>query len=447
MPMAAPPGARASRFAASSSMGQRTPSGEPLEPRGRRAGTRGPRAAAAARSRRSAGSRWPGRPPARCRRPPAARPARPRRRSAAVPGASRPRGCSASSSAPDRSAGAIGARAASRAGTRPPAIAASDAEGGVAGGRRRGQQQARLEGPEVAATQVAAERRRARRARCAMPSRIPSALPTTPIVAASATQQPLQFAGRHAGRPQVRELRPARQRRLHLQREHQEAAGEQRDQGEHVEVHPVGAGEGGEACLTGVGAGDASRRPAAGGPSPATPRSRRAAAAGRCASARPSRSSRHWAKPRSITPSRRPGPRAGQAAAHRQVHAPVAGLHLELVAGPHAEALQRRGREEDAVGEQGEARRRSPPSSSAGGPDGEIRQQAGRDPAGPQRVHAKNRAAGHRCRSPARRWRARGWPAPRRDARRRGRTAARRSRCADPRWPHPPRRSPPGAPR
>jgi hypothetical protein len=65
----------------------------------------------------------------------------------------------------------------------------------------------------------------------------------------------------------------------------------------------------------------------------------------------------------------------------------VAGLHLDLAAGLHAEALQRGGREEDAVGEQGEA---GPGLAAVGGrrPGGEIRQEAGRHPAGPQRVDA-----------------------------------------------------------
>ena len=54
-------------------------------------------------------------------------------------------------------------------------------------------------------------------------------------------EQTLQFACRHSADAQERQLGAPRDHRLRLQREHEEGAGEERDQCKHVEVDPVRA--------------------------------------------------------------------------------------------------------------------------------------------------------------------------------------------------------------
>ncbi len=166
--------------------------------------------------------------------------------------------------------------------------------------------------------------------------------------------QPRELAGGDAGRPQVRQLRPLGQRCLRLQREDQEAAGQQRDQRQHIQVHPVGTAQVGKARGRGIrsrdhdagrqrqplvevrhgGAGREAQRDPREAPEPTKAPLREAQVhhAQQCA-----------------------GFRARHRAAHLQPHVSIAGVDLEVVAWLQAQALEGGWRQVDAVLEGGKA--------------------------------------------------------------------------------------------
>ena len=74
----------------------------------------------------------------------------------------------------------------------------------------------------------------------AYPSATPGTLPATPISRALCDDRRGQPAPRHAQHAQQRELRAPPHDRERLRREHEQAAGEQRNQRQHVEIDPVG---------------------------------------------------------------------------------------------------------------------------------------------------------------------------------------------------------------
>ncbi len=169
-------------------------------------------------------------------------------------------------------------------------------------------------------------------------------------------QQPLQLAGRDSRHPQERQLRAARDRRLRLQREHEEAAGEQRHQRQHVQVDAIGARQVRHPCRFRVGARDRHAGRQLQRPRQAVDRRSRGEL---------HVDARQLAEP--VEPPLRvtevhhadhlPCARAGQGADDRQPRFARPGEHAQLAAHADLEPLERGGRQEDTVAEDRETRR------------------------------------------------------------------------------------------
>ena len=169
-------------------------------------------------------------------------------------------------------------------------------------------------------------------------------------------EEPLQLARGHAGHPQVGQLRAAGDRRLGLQREYEEAAGEQRHQRQHVQIDPVRARQVGHSRRFGVGAGDGHARRQVQGVRQSVDRG-----AGRELEVDARQLADTVEPPLRVAEIHHADQlaraRTRQRADDGKVHFARAGEHAHRPAGLHVEAKLGRGRQEQAVADDREARR------------------------------------------------------------------------------------------